>query len=1191
MKLTDEQQRALDFTRNISVTAGAGAGKTRLLVERFMEIALKKYQGQPHKVRKILAITFTNKAAGEMRERIAQAVNERLQTVKEPALRRHLLGIRDQLNSVSISTIHSFCARILREYPIEAGLPPDFSELDEMQSNLLINQAIDHLFETLNTQTDAPQKERLFALFQAFEPQKVRTLLRQALLHPYEMETIVQRWSQFETAQDFLQFVSQLWLKAIHQVWPQTELQKLFHLANQLTGSLKPNARPKAFSAYQALLDLAKLAPKQSLDLPDFKIIFQTLETFTTSQNTAYKNLNQLGGKASWIANSEALLLQLSELSAQLLSVKKTFDPGPPPEKSDELFFEPFKTILDLYQATRAHYEKLKAEIPALDFEDLLIKVWQLLRSNSQVRNELNQRFDFIMVDEFQDTNALQWQIIELMAEQNGQLHPHKIFVVGDPKQSIYGFRNADIRIFKTVKETLATNAGFSEINQYPGNIVLKNSFRFLPRLNAFVNEFFAELLQAHPANVYEVEFESLQAKRTKETAGHLELALLAEEEQLNEEDYIAHTIQQLVREQPQTCHENHNGQEKERPLTFGDIAILLRSRSALLNIEQALRRWNIPFKTVKGIGFWQQQEIYDFYHLLNFLALPENDFYLTALLRSKLFLLPDPVLFVLNQQSGANLWQKLQTINANTFSKETLQQLKAIYQLLQRWIHLRDLIPLGDLLRTVLDDLKYHALISAQINGEQLLANIEKFIDHVFRFNKSGMNGLLELIEQVEILIEEHSREGEPQINLDDRSTVKIMTIHAAKGLQFPVVFVPYLNTTNLDTVHQTVFLEPEIGLATAFRAEFVTDSNAFSLLNLLKMEKRKRELAEAKRIFYVAVTRASEHLFLSARIKNNSIQDHSVLQWLYDFLARRQLDLLSPETTTFQGKGYQLHVTRTYPTTSLEQDEIKHFFEGLNHLKQMLQNPPAIDEQHLQPYRPLKDSPGPIIFSATRLMTYVENPQNYYHRYHLGFFESDYQLFAENIYQTDDSLVKGKIFHRFLELLDQPGTDERQLLERIFFEFEVFDPDKQQQLREEIKTLKEKIYHSPTGKTILTAPQARNELTITMRLGEDFFTGTIDRLIKNPQGYWQVIDYKTNRISAAQVPAKAKEYDWQMKGYALLLSQLYPQQKVYPVALFFVYPDVLFEETYSSQQIEAIKNEYVELIRQIKTQYPVND
>ncbi len=1187
MALTADQKKALDFSRNISVTAGAGAGKTRLLVERFLEIVLNHYREQPQKVRRIIAITFTNKAAGEMRQRIAMAVKDRLKDAQDPQEKHCLRTIRDQLNSVAISTIHSFCTRLLREYPIEAQLPPDFSELDEMQSQLLMNQAIEQLFDDIKQNIKPEYAE----LFQYFEAVRIRQLLSRALSQPYEMHLIAGQFQNFNDQNDFFDFIARRWHQAMEQLLPVQKLRVMFTLCEQLTGQLinETDADARAIKKFEHIRQMAALKQKTHLDVNDYQQVRQALMAFTT-KGKAYKNLSQFGGQNSWRSQGKDLILKLSALSAGLLEPLQLFDPGEPPGDSDRLYYRHFKTILTLYQQARDYYENLKAEIPALDFEDLLVRTYHLLANNQQVRRQLVQRYDFIMVDEFQDTNALQWRIIEFLSSEHDRLQSNKIFVVGDPKQSIYGFRNADIRIFKTVKEQLAQNAGAPSTELYEGNIVLKESFRFLPRLNAFINAFFKELFTPGEQNPYEVDFEPLIARRKLSEKGQLEIAILNDDPRQSEEEYIAQTIERLVRLDKVTYHQPQENGELEQPLTFGDIAILLRSRQSLLAVETTLRQHNIPFKTVKGIGYWQQQEVADFYHLLHFLVTPESDFYLVAVLRSKLFLIPDDVLYLLSREQGAHFWEKLNGPLEGSFLgyRAKLMQVRA---LLNRWLSLRDLIPLGDLLRLLLKELNYKALISAQLNGEQLLANIEKFIDHVYTFKKSGLNGLLELLEQLEILIEENAKEGEPQINLEDKSTVKIMTIHAAKGLQFPVVFVPYLNTGNLDNKRQNVFLEPEIGLAVDFRSDLQNEAQNFTLLNLLKVEKKKRDLAEAKRLLYVAVTRASEHLFLSAKVKKNGIKAHSALDWLNRFFLRQglKIDLADEQSTTIEADGYRLQIVRRISPSTATSHSMAQIKQGLQILRKTLHEAPILDKENVKWFLPLQDQPSGMVFSATRLMTYLKDPESYYQRYHLGFFESDYELFAENIYKMDESLVKGKIFHRFLELMTSQTGDQREVLERIFFEFEIFDAEKRNQLAQEILFLKEKMERSAIGVQLLQAKNAQNELSVTMSLGQDFFTGTIDRIIKNEQGWWKVIDYKTNHIRADQVAEKAQDYQWQMKGYALLLSQLFPQQQQFPVALYFVLPDELFERTYTKKDIEEIQNTFVSLIEKIKRQYPV--
>ncbi len=1189
-QLTNEQQQALFLDRNISVTAGAGAGKTRLLVERFLKIAIDHYRGHPHKVRRILAITFTNKAAGEMKERISEAINTRIRQAEDAALRNHLLSLRDQLNSVAISTIHAFCAKILREYPIEAGLPPDFGELDEMQSLLLIGEATDDVLKELEQINDETEREKYWFLFQLAERRTVTHALHRALTQPFEMEQVLQRFESLDE-ESFLAFLTDLWLDEMRALLPAEILRNISEAVEAVLRVAVPTGKEAVPELWEMLQACDNLPDVQALSVAQFECLRNLADRLTTNKRTAYSTLNRLGGKKAWPA-AGAALLHLSSVLADWYGLLKDLDPGPPPGESDRRFYRWFKVFLTLYKQARARYEQKKSEVPAVDFEDLLLRTYHLLRNHPEVRSELSARYEFIMVDEFQDTNALQWKIIELLAGQNEKLASNKLFIVGDPKQSIYGFRSADIRIFRQVKQAMARAGGSDDLQTFPGNVSLKNSFRFVPDLNAFINDLFAFVLHPTPANAYEVEFQQLTAMREVPAgSAHIELALFSEEdeESPSEETYIAATIERLVR-QKATCYEWQDGREVERPLEFGDIAILIRSRNNLLAIEQALRDRGIPFKTVKGIGYWQQQEIYDFYHLLRFLADPDEDMALVGILRSKLLMVPDDVLYFLSREEGSSFWQKLNgKLDKGEYTPAERQKLEQIRAMLQRWIQFRDFLPLNELLEKVLNDLRYPTLILSQVNGEQMLANIEKFIEHVYRFGGGGVLGLIDLIWQVELLIEKSMREGEPQINQEDRTTVKLMTIHAAKGLQFPVVFIPYLNTKNKRARADGLYLDAELGLAVPLRQEALPPDTEFTLHRLLKLRQFKKDLAEAKRVFYVGVTRASNHLFLSAKIKRQ-VEVHSALQWVTDFFARHNTDPFDAETEQFEGSAYRVRFVRSLQEEASENTEtIRTFLQGLEQLQARLKNPLPVSAEQLQMYQALSERPGPITFSATRLMTYKKDPEEYYRRYHLGFFESDYELFADAIYRSNDSLIKGKIVHRFLELMTEHPTEEQALIERVLYDYEVYDPQKRAQFAQEILKLKEKVLASPVGRKIVRARVARNEIPITMRLGNDFFTGTIDRLIQDENGLWRVVDYKTNRIPRERIKAAGQEYDWQMKGYALLLSRIVPEQSVFPVDLYFIYPDALYSYQYSTDEIREIEEMFRQVIEEIKEKFPL--
>ncbi len=1183
MPLTKEQQKALALDKNISVTAGAGSGKTTLLVERFLKIARQSPSG----VRGILAITFTKKAAAEMQERTAAEVNRRLDEAESKEERARLLQIRDQLSMTSISTIHGFCARILREFPVEAGLPPDFSEMDDFQQQAVLRAAADQVFTRADQNEGAPCSH----LFDTVEKSAVEEMLRSALKAPFEMKRLLERFSGL-SAEEYRVFLEERWLQVMSDfVLPPAAFNELM---NAVQFILNADTVPlKTAKGQEARLLLQKAAGLNTGNEPDretYRIIFELTDFFTGSKNNPLGSAKNFGGNSCWSPQSREQLIGLSAFCAEIEERKKNFSPGFPDDANDLIWFHLLKDFFTLYEEAEALYTDLKAERGWLDFEDLQILALNLLQENEAIRQTLARRFKYIMVDEFQDTNALQWEIVSQLATEKEVLAEDKIFIVGDPKQSIYGFRNADIRIFNQVKEQFAAIAGASAAD---GNIVFSGSFRFLPRLNAFINYLFNGILQESAADPFKVGYHPLKALRNVPDTGWAELALLDEED--SEEEYMARTIARL-KEENTPVYVWENG-ETERPFEYGDAAILMRSRGSLLKIEQALRKYDVPYQTVKGIGFWQKQEVYDFYHLLRFLNNPQDDLSLIGALRSPLFMLSDEALYFLAQAEGAGYLQKM-TAAANsksTFPREEKDHLIQTLNLLRKWIVLRGRMPLTDFCELIMEDLKLRTLYSAQLNGEQLTANIEKLIQQVARFESAGLGGLNDFVKNMEELIENGMREGEAQLVQEDRGSVKIMTIHAAKGLQFPVVFVPYLNKGTGNN-QSSVYLDAEYGLALK-PALYGTESSL--LYDLLRQRQKQKETAEARRVFYTAVTRAACRVYLSAQLKKEKVLPGSALEWMsavFDTLFEADhIRIGLPDTenqqesTAVNPDAFELVIVRNPEEEQPAESSSRIFTKGMQALEKALQEqvkPPVSLPDYLQKIPP---GSGSRIFSPTRLMIFQKDKQEYYRRYHLGFFDDDYEAFGEDIHKDEYGLLKGKIVHRYLELMPQSVVPEQQLIEQILFEFEVFEAELQRRFYRELQELKEKTAQSDTARKIVYAKEAQNEAAITIRIGDDYLTGTLDRIFRNEDGFWEVVDYKTNRISAAYVNGESERYKLQIQAYALLISKIYPGQEEYPVSLYFLHPDKLYTQRYTAENLNEIEREFTEIICSIKEAFPV--
>ena len=1171
--LTPSQQRALNLDKNISVTAGAGSGKTAVLVKRFLKIVLQ----DSSKVRRVLAITFTKKAAAEMRERVAEKINELLDEESEPMVQARLLRVRDQLNSAYISTIHSFCSSILHEFPLEAGLTPDFSEMDELRGEVARLEAVETAFSRLEEIQEGEDGDWL-TFFTLFPPYRIRAALKEMLDKPYEMEKIRIRFGAM-SQDEWWNFINELWLEIARSVLPEDNLVRFLSPVEEILRLSPQPGNIKGNRVYAILKNLTD--PQQQNILDRYKNVVYLIKALTTGQGTAYNDLRHIGTRAGWPEPVHETILNLSQICADWIKPVTDAGLGVPPGEEDRNWFVFLQKLLFLYKEAHSAYERYKQEHGAVDYEDLLIRTLHLLRDNPDIRREVGSRFDYIMVDEFQDTNELQWEIIRLLAGDNDRLQSGKVFIVGDPKQSIYAFRNADVRVFKNVKNSFARQAGCRNSIDYAGNIVFEDSFRFLPRLNGFINYLFDRVLREESGNPFTVEYNALKSRRELPGRGEVEIALLDSEQPVKDEAlYIARTINRLI-EEGFTCYKRQDNREGKRPLEYGDIAVLLRSRTHLLTIEQTLRDLGIPFKTVSGIGFWQKQEIYDFYHVLRFLSGPDDDFALTAVLRSTFFMISDPLLLRLNEAQGDILADKLKYFAAELSSASSLEEERALIRAasqIEKWLYLRDRLQLDELLHILMDDLHLRAVLAAQINGEQLIANIEKLINSAQQFSASGAGGMYDFLYYMEDLMEKSEKEGEAQVIQEDDSTVKIITIHSAKGLQFPVVFVPYLNQTKSGR-GPAVYLDPAAGLAVSPGRE---GGQSFYLYHHLKHLYRQKEDAERRRLFYVAVTRASNYLFLSAAFKEGRIRDNTPFTWLYDSFAEDDWDIQTQDE--IEHADFRLKIVHQLPQASVREQKVQDFFEKIRDMEIFVND----YQPKPQETKSLLVETSAVVFSATRLMTYLRDKREYYRRYHLGFFEHDYEVFAQDVYESDMSLFKGKLIHRYLEMLDREIADRDALINTILFEYEVYEEDLRRSFLQEIKGAEHKIVNSAIGRRILQAEEARNEISVTIRLGEDFLTGSIDRLYRNRDGLWEVVDYKTNRIKPEALQREAQKYEWQMKTYALLVSRLYPEQKVYPVSLYFLHPDLLHTVAYSHTDIEVIEKDFLRLIRKIKSDFP---
>lgn len=1128
IELNPTQKKAIESEGNTVVTAGAGSGKTLVLVERYLWLLLSRPQLSVHN---IVAITFTKKAASEMKDRVRTRLNELLAEPGSPERQEHLTRIKDDLHLAYVSTIHSLCTRILREFPLEADVDPSFSTLEELDRSLVTTEVITKAFQDLAAlPPDHPQRRALTFLVTYWG----RKPLAHALFEMMHKRTVTRRW----------------------------------------------------------------------LD--------------------AYRSQSE-----------EEILTYWTTLAATLKKAPT------PTARFNHLAVTALKHLAILFPAIPARYEEHREHGLMLDFDHLLEKTLHLISTVPHVRNQLAARFHAILVDEFQDTDPLQWEILRRLVTTNGSIQPGKIFIVGDPKQSIYGFRNADMRIFSLVKQEIMqsdTPADQANVQNQadesssplafpPADLPMNINYRSLPSIISFVNFVFQNVMsRSGPASTtpslkfgFEVDYQPLECHRAKSEPthpGHVELFLIpkyispgqpspAEELAEREAETIARSIQTLVRtNNPATSiATDQSAAPSRKPVEYGDIAILLRKRTHLQTYESALRRYDIPYLTIAGVGFFDRQELLDLYNLLEFLIRPQNDVALTGLLRSPLCGFSDCLLMKIAEQPGTTLWEKLQATDQHPpellstdeqrLVRRTLENLRLLIALSQR------MLP-SLLLVTALDCTAALASLAAGPDGEQQLANVNKLLALARSFEAKGFVSLSDFLDRLRLLIETERYEGEAPIEFESRNAVKIMTVHKAKGLEFPVVFVPGLDAAFSYARNTSLLLDDDYGIGMKLsNPDKDFDQDATMLHKYVYERLCQKVVAEEKRLLYVAMTRAQNHLVLSATMNDLSqVRQNSWLGWLTNRLKLSQTELNQKCTTfTYDNQTFSLPIYTTPDDFDVQPAPPAIESPPYERVQQQLAEPVAesdITDQTrtaIQYLAPLRHEPLIPSYAVTQLLAFSRCPLNYYFKYVLGASDTIISTAATDTTDRESqrsrlfALLRGTLVHQAFESLHMPAMRERESFIRNLLAScsELADHERSQLLPLILDALN-CFEQSPLGHAILASSHSFHEAGFQLLLDNTaIIRGKADLLFQDSRGHWAVVDFKTDVIQPDDLDRTAAHYSLQLELYTLFLSRLYPAQPSYQAYLYFTHIADAYTKTFDRQALETIETELAARIQKL--------
>lgn len=1031
------------------ISAPAGSGKTERLARRYIELL------QYVEPERILTITFTDKAAAEMKERI-------FKILKESDLKAYN-QLKEKSLQLRIQTIDSFCFSLLRRFFHLIDYQPDLEVLTDAtylkelsMSNTLLTIAEqgtkDHDYTTLIDLITTNKFKGWKTLQQLFNA------LYSARLSPHRAKL--------------------------------PPIDGFENLSQLITDLEKDPITQERIPYFQFRI------PQTHEEAEQLKAEIAKIESVFLTKGKTPKIQSETPRQREWNC-------KMAEYRRIIFNLTSNFR---------------FQSTFQLFtNRFLKEFEQLKKSLNQVDFADLEILTYQILTTHPEWSNILylfDEHTDHILVDEFQDTSFLQWAIISKLVEEwlSGEgakrtrgIKP-TIFLVGDDKQSIYLFRNAHPEIFERAKQHLANRLTKDEFEYEK----VKENYRSLQSIIDFTNHIFSKLMAPQADEpAWMTRYKEFERKRNNANPGLVEIILSPlkanmPEARTQDAEVVAKKILSIIGK-PIV----YDKDENPRPARYEDITILLRSRTHLAHYENALRKYQIPFIVVKGIGFYDTLEITLLRAILNFLVSPSDDFSLYLILKSPLFNLTEKEIFMISQTNLTNdlssLWQRL-----IKYSIQHPQYQKTV-EILNDYLKQVYLKPLSEIIEDILDSREGWQYFYEP----QRTVNIKKFLRIVEQLEDDGTHPLL-----IADYFEKNLRKDEPKanINTEGRNEVKIMTVHAAKGLQFPIVFVIGLDQNLTHKVNQenaslvinehdedTVYVlyEPD--------TELRKQSEIFQ-------EKIDKEYEEEKRIFYVAVTRARDALYLTGVDNPGSRQKDSQVQWLKDYL----------------------------PIIYDEQKQIYYTPTKINGLS-------IITDKELGP---ATIATPPILEEISEKKLCIEPIIEQSEYIWQAVTKETEEIYRQIRYRHgDDYIILGEILHKIFEKISQAEL-----------KFQLPDIIKETQRlclinnchQETCKIILEQIEQQFTilmntdiKKIMLPQKNSYAELPFILKHERTIYSGRIDRIIIQDNTI-NIYDYKTFPLKKSDIPDLKEIYANQMTIYQQAVSELFPNHTIKTYLVF---------------------------------------
>jgi len=1100
---TGEQSAAIrDRAGSLLLEANAGSGKTSVLVERFVRSVLEDGVLPS----RILAITFTDRAAGELRARVRDRFVE--------------LGRRDEARDTEaawVSTIHGFCARMLRAHAITAGLDPAFSVLDEAAARVLRDQAWDAALAQL---LDGPHGGAGLDLVAAYDVDRLRGVI--AATHDS--------------------------LRSGGQTRPRLPRPPAGADPRALRA---PLADAHAVAAAELALAKEGLRVNEGRDvLGRCGELLDALPGRDLASGVALAELALGSGAAA--LKSDACERYRAALQAYAGACR------------DERAVAVIELLDELLGDYADAYADAKHARAALDFDDLELFARDLLEREPALRRSYAERFDRVMVDEFQDSNPRQLVLFEALERED-------LFVVGDEQQSIYAFRNADIGIFRDRRAALAGTGRVA---------TLQTNFRSRAPILDTINAAFGPLLG--PGFV-----PLLEGREPQPTSEPLVELLLTDQAGWNGDGNGAVDLGELPRSQAWRHAEARLLAQRIRDLVDAgearpeQIVILFRALGALPVFERALEDQGLLTLSVGGRGYWGRQVVRDLCAWLAALANPRDETALYGVLASPLVGLSSDALARIARVAGSgHAWRSIEAGGAllESLRDDDRGRLERFAEHFAAERVLAPRLGLDELLRRVVDETGYDLHVLSLSGGERRLANVHKLMRLAAAFERDQGRDVRGLADLATAELEAEARETDAPVELGDVRAVRLMSIHAAKGLEFDVVCVADLGRKRPgDGDEDLLVADGEIGL----RLVGLDGSREKALAyDRLRERARERAAGEEQRVMYVALTRARERLILSGGVPlaawPKAGPAAAPLSWLGPALLGGLGRLPTPEQPVAEVRWDTAWLRCSLNTPQTVGRVLR--AESLAPAGTSL---PLSAPAQRSAAAPAPDAPPPVVsaLSYSTLAAWRACGYRFYLERILRLPEVRTETAAVGAGSGDpaagalDPRLRGTIVH---VLLEQEGpAAERVAAVVAQLGVVLSDADAADVVR-----LSDAFAGSPLAQRLARARAVHREHPFAVPLGDTLLTGVVDVLALERRGVTLVVDYKTDWIEprADLLAYVEQRYAIQRRVYALAALRA-GAARVEVAYAFLERPDEPISERYDADDADRLEAELLEL------------